>query len=280
MAEKYIPQIRSRKLPYRALWQRETRWQQDNAPKTERIWGWPLLLILAWIIVLLYIPFVEGAWGKSAFRYSIVLSVLIQSGIVFLLMIRAAGLYRSTLMAAKVIFLTWAIEAIGTATGFPFGSYSYTDLLQPQLLNVPLLIPFAWMMMLPPSWAVAQRLSRSKGKLVSLALGALAFTAWDLFLDPQMVEWDLWIWRGSSGYFGIPWTNFAGWFLSSLMIMIIVKPVSLPERPLILIYSLTWLMETVGLILFWNLKGPALSGFIGMGVFAITAICFGRKSGI
>ena len=97
-------------------------------------------------------------------------------------------------MAVKIIILTWAIEAIGTATGFPFGSYSYTDHLQPQLLGVPLFIPLAWMMMLPPSWAVAQRLSSSKGKLVFLVLGALAFTAWDLFLDPQMVKWGLWVW--------------------------------------------------------------------------------------
>ena len=263
----------------RALWQRATRWRKDDAPETERVWGWPLLLISAWLIILLYMPFVEGAWGKSAFRYSVILSVLIQSGIVLFLIIRAAGIYRSTFMAAKVLLLTWAIEAIGAATGFPFGSYSYTDHLQPQLLGVPLLIPFAWLMMLPPSWAVAQRLSRSKGRLLFSALSALAFTVWDLFLDPQMVKWDLWLWSGSGGYFGIPWTNFAGWFLSSLLITAVVRPVSLPERPLVLIYSLTCLMETAGLILFWNLKGPALFGFVGMGIFALPAICLRRKSG-
>jgi putative membrane protein len=224
-------------------------------------------------------PFIEVAWGKSAFRYSVILSVLIQSGIVLFLIIRAAGIYRATLMAAKVILLTWAIEAIGVATGFPFGSYSYTHRLQPQLLGVPLLIPLAWLMMLPPSWAVAQRLSRPKGRLVFSALSALAFTAWDLFLDPQMVKWGLWIWRGTSGYFGIPWTNFAGWFLSSLLITSVVRPVSLPERPLVLIYSLTWFMETAGLILFWDLKGPAMFGFVGMGIFALPAICLRRKSG-
>ena len=246
-------------------------------PETERIWGWPLLLISAWLIVLLYMPFIEETWGKSAFRYSVILSVLIQSGIVLFLMVRAAGIYRSALMAVKTILLTWAIEAIGAATGFPFGSYSYTHRLQPQLLGVPLLIPLAWLMMLPTSWAVARRLSRSKGKLIFIILSALAFTAWDLFLDPQMVKWELWTWSGSGGYFGIPWTNFAGWILAGSLITVVVNPVSLPEHPLVLIYWLTWLMETAGLILFWNLKGPALFGFIGMGVFALPAICLRGK---
>lgn len=262
----------------RALWQRIVNWHRNDVPEAERILGWPLLLISAWLVVLIYMPFVEGAWGEGAFRYSVILSVLMQSGIVFFLMMRSAGIYRSALIAVKVIFLTWAIEAIGAATGFPFGSYSYTHRLQPQLLGVPLLIPLAWLMMLPPSWAVAQRLSRSKGRLAFPALSALAFTAWDLFLDPQMVEWGLWIWSDTGGYFGIPLTNFAGWFLSSLLITAVVQPVSLPERPLILVYSLTWLMETAGLILFWDLKGPALSGFVGMGIFAISAVCLRRKS--
>ena len=43
----------------------------------------------------------------------------------------------------------WTAEAIGSKTGFPFGAYHYTDRLQPQLLGVPLLIPLAWLMMLP-----------------------------------------------------------------------------------------------------------------------------------
>lgn len=45
----------------------------------------------------------------------------------------------------------------------------------------------------------------------------------------------------------------------------------LPARPMIVIYTLTWLIETVGLVLFWGLYGPALAGFIGMGVFVVVA---------
>jgi uncharacterized membrane protein len=237
----------------------------------ERLWGWPVFLIALWMLLLLYMPFIEQTWGKSAFYTGVSLSVLIQSVIVLLLMVHAAGVRSTAIMAGKIAFLTWAIEAIGAATDFPFGSYRYTDSLQPQLIGVPLLIPLAWLMMLPPSWAVAQRLNGSCSGIRFVVLSALAFTAWDLFLDPQMVKWNLWIWKSNGLYFGIPLINFVGWFLASALITVLVRPNVIPERPLLLIYSLTWIMETAGLIIFWKLYGPALCGFVAMGIFVFLA---------
>src|SRR5436190_1199972 len=41
----------------------------------------------------------------------------------------------------------WIVEHIGETTGLPFGRYTYTDVLQPQLFGVvPLAIPCAWLM--------------------------------------------------------------------------------------------------------------------------------------
>ncbi|MCX6032161.1 MAG: hypothetical protein NT169_23060 [Chloroflexi bacterium] len=55
------------------------------------------------------------------------------------------------------------------------------------------------------------------------------------------------------------------------LITALARPPMLPARPMIVIYTLTWLIETVGLVLFWGLYGPALAGFIGMGVFVVVA---------
>ena len=254
---------------------RELHEREAQMPIKERLWGWPVFLIALWVLVLLYMPFIEKSWGKDAFSRSIVLSVLIQSCIVLFLMIRAAGLKRTALMAGGIVFLSWLIEAIGAGTGLPFGAYSYTDRIWPRLLGVPVLIPFAWLMMLPPSWAVARRLSKSYPRFI--VLSALAFTAWDLFLDPQMVKWNIWVWKRPGVYFGIPWVNFAGWFLAAALITALVRPSALPERPLLLIYSVTWIMETVGLMVFWTLPGPAISGFIGMGVFVLLAYYYRHR---
>ena len=89
-------------------------------------------------------------------------------------------------------------------------------------------------------------------------------TAWDLFLDPQMVSWRLWVWDRRGGYFGIPWTNYAGWFGAVALMTVIVRPAGLPQG-LVLVYALTWLLEAVGLGVFWRQPGPALCGFAGMG---------------
>jgi putative membrane protein len=186
-------------------------------------------------------------------------------GLVLGVLRQAWGLTRTFWTAASIVLLAWLVEFTGSTTGYPFGVYHYTGLLQPQIGGVPLLIPLAWLMMLPPAWAVGQRLAGSASDLAFIGWSALALTAWDLFLDPQMVAWGLWIWAEPGGYFGIPWVNFLGWLLASALITLAVRPNPLPVRPLLLIYTITWLLESIGLIFFWDLPGPGLVGFIGMG---------------
>ena len=57
------------------------------------------------------------------------------------------------------------------------------------------------------------------GRLIGLAaLSAVLMTAWDLVLDPQMVEAGHWVWHASGEYFGIPAQNFVGWLATTLAI--------------------------------------------------------------
>jgi len=229
--------------------------------------GGTRILLFAWIACMIPMPIIQWITGDDGLTAGIVLSVLVQGALAVLFLSQAAGWPRTVTILATVVVTAWASEAIGARTGIPFGAYHYTDRLQPQLLDVPVLIPLAWLMMLPPAWAVAQRITgRTKG-LAFVAASALAFTAWDLFLDPQMVHWGLWAWDQPGQYFGIPLVNFAGWLLVSALITLLARPPSLPTRPLLVVYSLTWLIETVGLILFWGLYGPAAAGFTGMGIF-------------
>jgi putative membrane protein len=177
-----------------------------------------------------------------------------------------------------VTSLTWLVEWVGSTTGIPFGHYHYTRVLQPQVAGVPLLIPLAWWMMLGPAWAVASAilapLRRSAGwwysPLAALLSGAV-FTAWDFYLDPQMVDRGLWSWDVPGGYFGIPWVNFLGWWLTASVISLLVQPrppaddtqlSTVSRTALLIIYTLTWLFQAVGL---------GLVGFLLMGSFATAA---------
>lgn len=222
-------------------------------------------LFAAWILAMIALPVANFFLGQAARPPVITLSTLVQVTLLLAFLVPAWG-WRVTLRTAFLVMgLAWLVEFTGSTTGYPFGPYHYTHLIQPQIGGVPLLIPLAWLMMLPPAWAVARRIAGPHSRLAFIGWSALAMTAWDLFLDPQMVAWGLWGWAQPGGYFGIPWTNYLGWLLASALITVTVRPGPLPTRPLVLIYAITWLLESLGLFFFWGLPGPALAGFAGMG---------------
>ena len=53
------------------------------------------------------------------------------------------------------------------------------------------------------------------------------------------------------------------------LITLIIRPGNLPAAALLLVYTITWLLEMGGLALFWDLPGPALVGGFVMGSLAI-----------
>ncbi|MDT0277863.1 carotenoid biosynthesis protein [Blastococcus goldschmidtiae] len=118
-------------------------------------------------------------------------------------------------------------ESIGLATGLPYGSYSYSDTLGPTLLGVPFLVPLAWLMMAWPSWLLAVRLAgpvrAARRRPARIAWAAALFAAWDVVLDPQMVDAGYWTWAdpdpGLPGIDTVPLTNLAGWLLAGAVLM-------------------------------------------------------------
>lgn len=244
-------------------------------------------LISLWALLMIFVPI--GIWtiGMSTVPIMMMIATTFQAAAVLVILSQGWGWKRAAMAAVLVGLMGWMLEAVGTATGWPFGQYTYTELLQPQVAHVPLLIPLAWFMMLPVSWAVAfllttmhwSTLSSRSAKVSFALLAAAAMTAWDLFLDPQMVMWDFWRWLdpGDWSYFGIPWQNYFGWLLGSVImttvVWLFVRPdwSKLPTRPLLVIYSITWFLETFGLLFFWGLVGPALVGGLVMGLFMALA---------
>lgn len=177
------------------------------------------------------------------------------------------------------LLATFVIEIIGVATSFPFGTYEYDpERLGLSILGVPLLIPFAWFMMLYPSWLISRDLFKSK--FFAILTGALLMSTWDLYLDPQMVNEGYWVWFiDGIATKDIPLTNFFGWFLSTALIFtllsLVLKPV--PTRvsnftPYALMYWVwlgSFLVNIVPISPFFNQPAVAISGFIGMGIVLI-----------
>lgn len=233
--------------------------------------------LLIWVLTMLSLPLLGWILGEGYLLRGMSVGVLMQSAAVLVILYNAWGLARALKTLAVVAFLAYLAELLGSSTGIPFGKYHYTDALQPQIAGVPLLIPLAWMMMLPPAWAIARSLLPEgegvgmRAKISFISISALAFTAWDLFLDPQMVSFGFWIWDKPGQYFGIPLSNYLGWIVVSALITLVVNPKDLPVGPLALVYVLTWILQTIGQGIFWSQPGPAVAGFLGSGVFVLLA---------
>jgi lycopene beta-cyclase len=246
-----------------------------SLPRFERV---VYVVVMLWILTMISLPIVKAGWGDSAIRVGIAISVLVQCAAVINILVPTWGALRTQVIVAIILSAGWLVEYVGSTTGFPFGAYHYTDKLQPQLGGVPVIVPLAWLMMLPCAWAVAYQITGGRSKISFIAFSALALTAWDLFLDPQMVGWGLWVWDapGALHYFGIPLVNFAGWLLAAALITALALPLlrldTLPLRPLLVIYVITWALEAIGQLFFWGLPGSALVGFIGMGAMVWLAV--------
>ena len=171
-----------------------------------------------------------------------------------------------------VAVATSAVEKLGTATGFPFGEYDYTGALQPTVVGVPVIVPLAWFAMGVPALEVGRRVV--SGRTAAVAVGALALTAWDLFLDPQMVDAGYWDWAAPGVYEDIPLSNYAGWIGVGLAVLAVVDRILPPTGPDLWLPALyTWwaVMNTIGFLVFFGEPLVGVVGGLGMGAFTALA---------
>jgi uncharacterized membrane protein len=169
----------------------------------------------------------------------------------------------------------FAVEAVGVATGFPFGTYDYSGELGPKLLDVPLIIPLAWTWMAWPAWVAATRLSRSPS--IRIAVAAAGLAAWDLFLDPQMVAEGYWRWHSPTpalpGVPGIPVGNYLGWLGFALLLMLAlsaaggraIKTPTVGDAPIITLWFWTYASSVLAHAVFLGLPASAAWGAVLMG---------------
>lgn len=174
-------------------------------------------------------------------------------------------------------------EVVGVHTGFPFGSYTYRDTLGPALLGVPVVVPLAWVMMAWPAVLVGRALTRSARRWPAVLVGGWALAAWDVFLDPQMVDAGHWVWHDPEpalpGVAGIPVTNFAGWLLVSLLIVAALgrllplsrvdTELSVRRGPAPVLYLWTYGSSVWAHAVFFDRPWVSLTGGVLMGLVAL-----------
>lgn len=188
------------------------------------------------------------------------------------LAVRAWGARAAAVAASFTVVTTLVAERVGTSTGFPFGEYDYTGALRPAIAGVPLIVPLAWFAMGVPALEIGHRITSSP--VWRVVVGAGALTAWDLFLDPQMVGNGYWEWAARGDYQDIPWTNYAGWLGLGVVVLGVldrIRPASPPSLPLLALYTWWAVMNTIGFVVFFGEPFVGLVGGVGMGSFTALA---------
>ncbi|MHA1792090.1 MAG: carotenoid biosynthesis protein [Promethearchaeota archaeon] len=164
--------------------------------------------------------------------------------------------WKATLTFCTFSFLfTTLVEYFGDTAGFLFGNYSYLN--NPQLGVklfgvVPIIIPITWTVLIYSAVNCVKIMLNDQGKKLtwktsgvsnlkkayrilmrsigSAALLGAAVTVWDVAMDPLAVAIGFYEWDNAAAfdYFGIPYSNFFGWwvvaFSVGLVYFIVIEP--------------------------------------------------------
>src|SRR2546425_8247274 len=180
-----------------------------------------LLMTILWTLATVY---AVATLANTLFSLSIPGSLLLLVSVAFALLHGAVHYRWSGMVTFIVICLVVSniLENTSILTGFPFGHYHYTDVLGPKLFLVPLVIGPAYFSTGYLAWVLANVLIGDvKREANAFTVVAVPFIAsflmvmWDLCLDPNFsTVQHQWIWEQGGGYFGVPLTNYLGWFFT------------------------------------------------------------------
>ena len=146
-----------------------------------------------------------------------------------------------------LILFGYTIESIGVLTCLPYGCFAYSNQLWPKLLGiVPRLLAFTRPPLVIWVWQQILRLQHlfafttwdhDQGEKEKIWHGWKLWLLWgiglvvvDLILDPIAVMMGLWSFEQQGWWFGIPWTNFAGWMLSGTIGVMIIDLITNPSQ--------------------------------------------------
>ncbi len=169
-----------------------------------------------WKTVFIYLMFAVGITGHML---NILLPLmlfltpytLLLLGLFVLFYSYQKGNYLLLLWCFVTYVFTFLLEVIGVASGLIFGNYIYGDVLGFQLLNVPIIIGFNWVMVILGAIKITDYLKIKPP--FNFLLTALLAVLFDFILEPVAISLNYWQWENVS----VPFHNYAAWFFISLI---------------------------------------------------------------
>ncbi|MGP0058370.1 MAG: carotenoid biosynthesis protein [Beijerinckiaceae bacterium] len=178
--------------------------------------------LIIWVVLLFYSAGVVAAAGtpSSLAQFLALLGILIA----FAHAVLAYGRSLAFAFLGLCLLVTFSMENLGIATGFPFGRYHFEVASNlPHIGAVPIIVGPLYFAMGYFSWIIASillgqadlKLDRVFYRLALPIVAAFVMVQWDVVMDPPNATLGhAWVWHDGGGYFGVPLSNFLGWYLT------------------------------------------------------------------
>ena len=190
-----------------------------------------------------------------------------------LALLRYLGTSRATLSLLTLSSLAYTIEALGVATGWPYGTFYYGDALGPRLAEiVPYLLPLSYTPLVVGAVAAAWRTRR---RLLHVLYATLLLVWMDAVLDPGAASLGFWVWPQGGVYYSVPLSNYTGWLLSGALataLLLVTGAWSETPRPALLDSAAIATSFWTGVAVLSGMVTPALLGA------TLFAYLLGRRS--
>jgi putative membrane protein len=208
-----------------------------------REWLWKFFLIWAGIGLLAVTFRLTPDWAATlplpswlilfttlCLRNGDFISMLLAASHVYFSAVDRLGLRRARITAAAILISSALLETVGTMSGIPFGSYSYTDAFGPRMGGVlPLAIPLAWFTVVAgANLSLSQYWRDGSRAPIAIATGAFAMI-FDFLMEPfAYAIRGYWHWAGNI----VPPQNFFSWFIFSALMAWVTPVYAQPaQRP-------------------------------------------------
>ncbi len=150
------------------------------------------------------------------------------------------GKKKTSIFFIAAFILALGSESIGVKYGLIFGHYYYNPILTPFFFGlVPVMNVVSWLPIIYISYTFANmilngfggqkpNIKQNKSFMITLlillsAISGLVAANLDMLLDPVVVSTQGWFWIGGGPYFGVPISNFVGWFMVTFIFTFVFR---------------------------------------------------------
>ncbi len=181
---------------------------------------------------------------------------------------------RAAAWIGALVAYTYVIEAIGVATGWPYGAFTYGIDLGPMLGGVPLALPVFFIPLVVNAYLLCLLLlgTRAETAIVRLLAVIAAVIAMDVVLDPGAVALGFWRYDAGGAFYDVPLSNYRGWVLSATVAVVALDRAFDRRRLLDRLESCPFMLDDmVSFVILWG----GISLWFGALLPAAVAVVFG-----